>query len=209
METNPTKQHWERVYQTTQPNQVSWTQAVPATSLGFIQQFALPRSARIIDIGGGDSHFVDFLLDAGFEQVSVLDISEAALNRAQARLGGRADRVQWIVSDITDFAPTQPFDLWHDRATFHFLTTTGQISQYLANARDGVNSGGFVTIGTFSEDGPDKCSGLPIRQYSEQALTTELSRGCTKLRCVTEDHVTPFETTQNFLFCSFQRVGQD
>lgn len=201
------QQHWETIYQTKQPDQVSWTQTVPTTSLGFIRQFSLPKSARIIDIGGGDSTLVDYLLDAGYEQLTVLDISKAALNRAKNRLGHRAELVQWIVSDITDYAPTQPFDLWHDRAAFHFLTTPDQISRYLTIARDGVQPDGYVTIGTFSENGPDKCSGLPIRQYSEQTLSTVLAQNFKKLTCVTEDHITPFQTIQNFLFCSFQRLA--
>ncbi len=208
MEANIPKDHWETIYQTKQTDQVSWAQTVPATSLAFIQQARLPKSARIIDIGGGDSKLVDFLLDEGYEHISVLDISETALTRAKQRLGERAVRVEWIVSDITEFEPVQPYDFWHDRAAFHFLTTTEHISKYLITARAGTVPSGFVTIGTFSETGPATCSGLPIRRYSEQALTDELARGFRKLRCITEDHITPFQTSQNFLFCSFQRLGK-
>ncbi|MEZ0612292.1 trans-aconitate 2-methyltransferase [Fibrella sp. WM1] len=207
METNVPKKHWEAIYQTKQADQVSWTQIIPATSLAFIQQAQLPKSARIIDIGGGDSHLVDFLLDEGYEHISVLDISEAALSRAKKRLGNRADRVEWIVSDITEYRPKSLFDFWHDRAAFHFMNTADQISRYLATARLGVVPNGYVTIGTFSESGPEKCSGLPVRRYSEQTLTNELLRGFRKIRCITEDHITPFQTSQNFLFCSFQRSG--
>ncbi|KAB7726468.1 methyltransferase domain-containing protein [Rudanella paleaurantiibacter] len=209
MEANVPKNHWEAIYRTKQADQLSWTQAIPATSLAFIQQAQLPKSARIIDIGGGDSTLVDFLLDEGYEHISVLDMSEAALIRAKERLGNRADRVEWIVSDITAYTPVQPFDFWHDRAAFHFLTTRGQINRYVATARASVVPGGYVTIGTFSENGPEKCSGLPVRRYSEQALTDELTRGFRKLRCLTENHITPFQTSQNFLFCSFQREGQN
>lgn len=208
METNLPKVHWESIYQTKRADQVSWTQTVPATSLAFIQQARLPKSARIIDIGGGDSHLVDFLLDEGYEHISVLDISETALNRAKERLGNRGDRVEWIVSDILAYTPNQPVDFWHDRAAFHFLTTAGQISQYMKTVRVGVSHNGYVTIGTFSENGPEKCSGLPVRRYNEQTLTDELALGFRKLRCLTEDHVTPFLTNQNFLFCSFQRLEQ-
>ena len=206
MEADPSKRHWESVYQTKQANQVSWTQPVPVTSITFIEQANLPKSARIIDVGGGDSKLVDFLLDAGYEQVSVLDISQAALERAKQRLGDRAERVNWIVKDINAFEPVQPYDFWHDRAAFHFLTNTNQISRYLTVARQGIVPAGFITIGTFSEKGPSTCSGLPVQRYSEQTLTTELTRGFRKLRCLTEDHITPFQTTQNFLFCSFQRM---
>ena len=197
------KTHWETVYNTKQPNEVSWTQDVPQTSLDFIHSFNLPKTARIIDIGGGDSKLVDFLLDEGYENVTVLDISEKALERAKSRLGERADKITWVASDIAEFAPSINYDVWHDRATFHFLTTPDQIATYIAIARTAVD--GYMTIGTFSENGPKKCSGLEIRQYSEEQLQEQLTIGFDKVRCVTEDHITPFNTTQNFLFCSFKK----
>lgn len=197
------KHHWETVYETKNPNEVSWTQDIPKTSLDFIHFFGIAKTAKIIDIGGGDSKLVDYLLDAGFENITVLDISEKALEKAKERLGDKAQKVDWVVSDITEFEPNTSFDLWHDRATFHFLTTADQIEKYLAIARNSVS--GFMTIGTFSNNGPTKCSGLDIKQYSEQTLTTALENGFEKLRCITEDHTTPFGTTQNFLFCSFKR----
>ena len=199
------KNHWENIYRTKQPEEVSWTQETPITSLAFIHGFGLPRTARIIDIGGGDSRLVDFLLDEGFEDITVLDISGQALDRAKLRLGGRADRVTWIEQDITVYRPAGAFDLWHDRAAFHFLTTGKQITTYLSAARDGVKAGGYAIVGTFSDQGPDRCSGLPVRRYDERLLVEELSRGFDKIRCVTENHVTPFETEQHFLFCSFKR----
>jgi len=200
---NSNRNHWETVYKTKSPNQVSWTQEVPKTSLDFIHSFGVPKTAKIIDIGGGDSSLVDFLIQEGFENVTVLDISAEALNRAKMRLGKNADKVTWIVSDVVDFKPTTTFDIWHDRATFHFLTTEEQIAAYLKTARQSVS--GFLTIGTFSKDGPEKCSGLPIRQYNEASLESELKVGFEKIRCITEDHTTPFNTKQNFLFCSFKR----
>ncbi|RPD39270.1 class I SAM-dependent methyltransferase [Chitinophaga barathri] len=196
------KQHWEKVYTEKQPHEVSWTQEVPETSLAFIREFNLPKNANIIDIGGGDSKLVDFLLQEDFQDITVLDISAQALQRAQDRLGAQAGKVTWIVSDITDFKPSKRYDLWHDRATFHFLTSDQQIEKYLEIARLSVN--GFLTIGTFSHDGPTKCSGLEIRQYNEEDLQERLSEGFTKIRCITEDHVTPFKTMQNFTFCSFK-----
>lgn len=200
------KQHWETVYDTRQPHQVSWTQAVPATSLEFIRGFALPRQAPIIDVGGGDSKLVDYLLAEGYENLTVLDISGAALGRARQRLGpAAASRVQWLEADVRDFRPPQTYALWHDRAAFHFLTAAPDVERYLALARAAVVPGGYLTMGTFSPAGPTACSGLPIRQYSEQQLTEQLHRGFRKLRCRTEDHLTPFQTTQNFLFCSFRR----
>ena len=197
------KKHWETVYETKNPDQVSWTQETPKTSLEFIHSFGLKKTAKIIDIGGGDSKLVDYLLDEKFENVTVLDISAKSLEKAKKRLGEKANKVNWIVSDITDFEPNMIFDVWHDRATFHFLTTPEQIKKYMKTARKSVN--GFLTIGTFSQNGPKKCSGLEIKQYNEKELTLELKDGFDKIKCVTEDHLTPFDTTQNFLFCSFKR----
>jgi len=197
------KQHWETVYETKNPNQVSWTQETPKTSLEFIKSFGLKKTAKIIDIGGGDSKLVDCLLDEGFENITVLDISAKSLEKAKARLGKKANKVNWIVSDITEFEPNMVYDVWHDRATFHFLTTNAQIKKYIETARKFVD--GFLTIGTFSKDGPEKCSGLMIKQYSEDELSSEFKNGFAKIKCVTEDHLTPFDTFQNFLFCSFKR----
>lgn len=197
------KNHWETVYTTKQPNEVSWTQEVPKTSLSFIHGFNIPKSAPIIDIGGGDSNLVDFLLAEGYTDLTVLDISEAALERAKTRLGEKASQVQWIVSDITEFKPQNQYKVWHDRATFHFLTTPTQIQAYLAIAKQAIN--GYVAIGTFSENGPQKCSGLEIKQYSEEQLQTTLSNGFEKIKCVNENHTTPFNTVQNFTFCSFKK----
>jgi 2-polyprenyl-3-methyl-5-hydroxy-6-metoxy-1,4-benzoquinol methylase len=197
------KKHWETVYETKNPDQVSWTQEIPKTSLAFIHSFGLKKTAKIIDIGGGDSKFVDYLLDEGFENITVLDISFKSLEKAKKRLGGKANKVNWIVSDILEFKPNMTFDVWHDRATFHFLTTTDQVKKYMKTARKSVN--GFLTIGTFSKNGPKKCSGLDIKQYNENELILELKEGFKKIKCITEEHLTPFDTTQNFLFCSFKR----
>lgn len=197
------KLHWEKLYESKTSYEVSWTQEVPETSLTFLHSFNLDKQAKIIDIGGGDSKLVDFLLDEGYKNITVLDISEKALQKAKNRLGERASLVTWVVSDITEFEPNETYDLWHDRATFHFLTKSNQVERYLSIARRSVN--GFMTIGTFSEKGPKKCSGLPIKQYTEDTLANELRKGFSKIRCITEDHVTPFKTIQNFLFCSFKR----
>jgi SAM-dependent methyltransferase len=191
------------VYQTKEPIEVSWTQTVPQTSLDFINSFKLPKNAKIIDIGGGDSKLVDYLLAMGYVDITVLDISEAALFRAKKRLGKKSDLVKWIVSDITVFQPPEQYDVWHDRATFHFLTTKDQIEAYLTIARNTVSN--YLVIGTFSENGPDKCSGLPIQKYNEDQLNQQLENGFQKVRCIKEDHITPFQTQQNFLFCSFKR----
>jgi trans-aconitate methyltransferase len=198
------KNHWETVYETKQPNEVSWTQENPKTSLDFIHQTHLDKSAKIIDIGGGDSKLVDFLLDEGYENITVLDISEKALERAKIRLGKKAEKVNWIVSDITEFKPEIPYDIWHDRATFHFLTTPVQTEIYRKTVEKWVSS--FLIIGTFSENGPTKCSGLEIKQYSETAIENQFSDSFKKIKCITEDHLTPFETKQNFTFCIFEKM---
>ena len=195
--------HWEKIYQTKQSNEISWTQEMPKTSLDFIRSFKLHKSAAIIDVGGGDSKLADHLLDDGFENISVLDISRTALERAKSRLGKKAKKVKWIVSDILSFKPNETYDVWHDRATFHFLTTRPQVTQYLDTARSAVRA--YLAIGTFSDKGPTKCSGLETRRYSEELLQAQLSNGFRKIKCITEDHITPFNTTQNFLFCSFKR----
>lgn len=174
------KDHWEKIYETKLPNEISWTQETPKTSLDFIHSFNLPKSARIIDIGGGDSRLVDFLLAEGFEHITVLDISSKALERAKKRLRDRTNRVTWIVSDVAGFSADTTYDLWHDRATFHFLTTDGQIIRYLSTARKAVKPGGYIIISTFSTSGPKRCSGLDVKRYNEETLTEQLNRGFEK-----------------------------
>ena len=200
---NSRKDHWEKLYATKQPNEVSWTQELPRTSLDFVRSFNLPRTASIIDVGGGDSKLVDYLLNEGYENVSVLDISEKAIERAKQRLGSNAKKVNWIVSDVIEFKPSIKFDCWHDRATFHFLTKSTEIDTYLNTARNSIIK--YLVIGTFSDKGPKKCSMLDVHQYTEKELQKQLNFGFEKLKCITEDHYTPFKTVQNFLFCSFRR----
>lgn len=197
------KEHWEKIYTSKQSHEVSWTEELPKTSLEFIHSFDLSKTASIIDVGGGDSKLVDYLLDEGFENISVLDISEKAIERSMKRLGDKAAKVKWIVSDVTEFHPSANYECWHDRATFHFLTSANDINAYLATARNAVK--GYMAIGTFSDKGPKQCSMLDVHQYSEEELQQQLQNGFDKLKCVTEDHTTPFNTLQNFLFCSFKR----
>jgi 2-polyprenyl-3-methyl-5-hydroxy-6-metoxy-1,4-benzoquinol methylase len=201
------KLHWESIYAKKQSNELSWSQSIPATSLNFLHGFNVSKDAAIIDIGGGESKFVDFLLDEGFTNITVLDISEQAINKTRTRLGDWADKVNWIISDVTEFRPLQQFDVWHDRATFHFLTTKEQIERYVELAARSISAKGFMTIGTFSEHGPTKCSGLKVKQYSENQLEETLAYHFKKIKCITEDHITPFQTVQNFLFCSFKRAA--
>lgn len=202
---NSYKQYWEDVFNTKAEDELSWFQTYPKTSMEFVELFNLPLNANIIDIGGGESHFVDALLDKGYKNVYVLDISTKALARTRLRLGERALQVHWIVADITEFEPPVQFDLWHDRAAFHFLTTEDKIYKYVSIAEKAIKKGGYLILGTFSETGPQKCTGLDIRQYSEATMTSRFQPAFERIKCKTEDHTTPFDTVQNFLFCSFKR----
>lgn len=199
------KQHWETVFTTKQPNEVSWFQEYPKTSMAFLELFKLPLTANIIDIGGGDSNLVDALLDKGYTNIWVLDISAAALERAKNRLGEKASLVNWIVTDVTEFEPPVQFDFWHDRAAFHFLTSDDTINKYVAIAEEAINNNGYLVLGTFSENGPEKCSGLQIQQYNQASMSARFEIAFDRIKCISENHVTPFNTVQNFLFCSFQK----
>ena len=206
MESINRKEHWENIYQTKPLNEVSWYQPIPEISLSFFSQFNVPLTAKIIDIGGGDSFLVDHLLDLGYQDITILDISETAIGRARQRLGDRAQNVKWIVTDAAAFNPTEKYDFWHDRAAFHFLTLETEIESYIDIIQRSMNSSGILVIGTFSEQGPKKCSGIEIKQYSEVSLTNRLNKYFEKLHCITVDHQTPFDTIQNFIFCSFRRI---
>jgi 2-polyprenyl-3-methyl-5-hydroxy-6-metoxy-1,4-benzoquinol methylase len=199
------KQHWERIYQTKALNDVSWFQPTPETSLDFFKQFNVPTTAKVIDIGGGDSFLVDHLLDLGYQNITVLDISAVAIERAKQRIGEKANNVKWIVEDAVTFKPTEKYDFWHDRAAFHFLTDEQDISKYLVTAQEYINTAGILVIGTFSEKGPKKCSGIEIKQYSETTMSERLKMFFEKIKCITVDHKTPFDTIQNFIFCSFRK----
>lgn len=199
------KEHWEKVFETKSENEVSWFQPYPKTSVEFLELFNLPLDANIIDIGGGDSHLVDVFLEKGYRNIYILDISEKALERAKKRLGTKANFVNWIVSDIIEFKPTIKFDFWHDRAAFHFLTTEDKIDTYVHIAERSINPDGYLILGTFSEKGPEKCSGLEIKQYSESSMSDRFESQFDRIKCITEEHLTPFNTKQNFIFCSFKK----
>ncbi|MBN9313624.1 MAG: SAM-dependent methyltransferase [Chryseobacterium sp. 39-10] len=205
MENFNRKTHWENIYENKPLETVSWYQPNPETSLNFISQFNLPKTAKIIDIGGGDSFFVDHLLDLGYQDITVLDISNAAIERAKTRLGNNASKVKWIVSDASEFQPKEQYEFWHDRAAFHFLTDEKEIGNYIKTTTKVISENGIMVIGTFSEQGPKKCSGIDIRQYSESTMTELFQTNFEKIECITVDHKTPFDTIQNFVFCSFRK----
>jgi ubiquinone/menaquinone biosynthesis C-methylase UbiE len=204
MEKFDKQQHWENIYQTKSLSEVSWYEPNPKTSLDFVKQFNIAPMAKIIDIGGGDSLFVDYLLNLGFQDVTVLDISETAIERAKLRLGDKANQVKWIVADAANFKTSEKYDFWHDRAAFHFFTEEKDIKKYIKIIRKYMNVKGILVIGTFSENGPKKCSGIPIKQYSETSMTARLLKYFQKIKCITVEHITPFATMQQFVFCSFR-----
>ena len=202
------KSHWETVYTTKGENEVSWFQENPAPSLELIDLARPAPQSAIVDIGGGASRLVDSLLARGFSRLTVLDISQAALDTAKARLGARAGEVEWIVADVTKWQPAHTFDICHDRAAFHFLTDPADRSAYVARLRQAVRPGGHVIIGTFAIDGPEKCSGLPVNRYDAASLAEELGEGFELVDSLKQDHVTPWNSTQRFQFCIFRRTSR-
>lgn len=202
---NTKKQHWETVFTTKAENEVSWYQKEPQTSIQLIQACKVPKDAKIIDIGGGDSYLIDSLLDLGYTNLYLLDISDAAIERAKIRLGDKAKNVTFIVSDSLHFQSDEKFDVWHDRASFHFFTDVNDIALYRKNVKTNTNQNAHFIIGTFSEEGPLKCSGLPITQYTVEKMEAVFGDDFELENCFTEDHQTPFETVQNFIFCSYRK----
>jgi SAM-dependent methyltransferase len=199
--------HWQGVYATKAEKEVSWYQENPAPSLDLIAATGTPTDAAVIDVGGGASRLVDRLLDRGFQGITILDISAKALEAAKRRLGPRAEGVEWIAADITSWEPSRSYDLWHDRAAFHFLTEPADRDAYVARLKKAVPSGGHVIIATFAADGPERCSGLPIVRYDPDALARTLGPGFDLVESRRHDHVTPGGNTQRFQFSRFVRQG--
>jgi trans-aconitate methyltransferase len=200
------EKHWQNVYQTRGEREVSWSQPSPEPSLGLIEKFARATSASIVDIGGGASRLVDALRERGYSHLTVLDLSEAALQRAKARLGGDAGSVQWVAADVTTWQPPQAFDIWHDRAAFHFLVDPPDREAYVAGLHQGVKSGGHAIIATFAPDGPEKCSGLPVERYDHVALGKALGSAFELVHHQPHRHVTPWGAAQSFQFSVFRRT---
>lgn len=199
------KSHWEEIYRSKAHDTMSWFQHKPETSLNLIRSTGLSKRARIIDIGGGDSFLAENLLYMGYKDITVLDISEKALERARSRIGMRSKQIKWLVQDISEFTPQVKFDLWHDRAVFHFLTEEDEIEQYVKTANKYIVPGGHLIIGTFSEKGPTKCSGIQIKQYSTESLSNLFIPFFERIECLQIDHVTPLNKIQNFTFCRFRK----
>lgn len=196
-------EHWNSIYQTKAANDVSWFESEPRVSLELIEA-ASPSHGSVLDVGGGASRLVDRLVAAGFESVTVLDISEVALQHAQTRLGIHAAQVRWVVGDICQIAELRPCDVWHDRAVFHFLTDPQDRRKYVELAARTVRVGGHLIIGTFAVDGPLKCSGLEICRYDAVALSRELGPRFKLVRELSYTHQTPTGKPQRFFFGLFE-----
>ena len=197
--------HWQQVYETKATDAVSWYQPVPQPSADLLQLAGADAESGIIDIGGGASTLVDWLLDNGFRDVTVLDLSDAALAAARARLGDAASGVSWIAADVTRWRPARLYDVWHDRAAFHFLTDPGDRAAYLHRLRSALRAGGHAIIGTFAPDGPENCSGLPVERYDAKSLAATLGDGFRLVDSCRHDHVTPWGSVQRFHFGTFRR----
>ena len=206
VEARSSHDHWQRVYGAKAEDEVSWFQAHPSTSLRLVAASGVRPDARAVDIGGGASRLVDALLDAGFRNLTVLDIADIPLDKARRRLGPRASAVTWVPADVRSWEPGTPFDLWHDRAVFHFMTRPEDREAYLATMRKALSPGGQVIIGTFSTAGPEQCSGLPVTRYEPDTLATVLGAAFRLVESVREEHVTPTRKVQCFQFSRFVRV---
>lgn len=198
--------HWQSIYSSKPLESCSWYQPVPQTSLDLIARLGLPQDAPILDVGGGDGLLVDHLLERGYTNLTVLDISATAIERAQARLGAQAASVLWVVSDVTSFQPVQPYALWHDRAAFHFLTTAEDLEAYTVAMQQGTAKGSKAIVATFSTNGPVVCSGTHIRQYDSASLAQALPSDWRALDAFQVEHSTPSGGIQEFTFGVFDRI---
>ena len=198
--------HWEGVYSKKKSTEVSWYQQHPERSLELIKATGVDASASIIDIGGGASTLVDFLLDAGYQNLTVLDIAHGAIEQAKSRLGLLADKVEWLEQDITRFVAEESFDVWHDRAVFHFLTDADDRLRYVEAMSNALKPGGHVVVATFDLDGPEKCSGLDVVHYSPETLSAIFGEGFQLVETRSEKHETPGGASQSFVYCRFIRV---
>ena len=199
------KEHWEDVWTRKKSSEVSWYQQEPKTSLELILLIHPSKDASIIDVGGGDSRLVDKLLQLGFQNITVLDISANALERAKERLGKRAQLIKWIECDVRNFDSDDQYDIWHDRALLHFLTSDEDLKNYVELTKRHVKTGGYLIISTFSTKGPKMCSGLDTKQYSEESMKKLFSNGFNPVKSFEEEHVTPFGKSQIFTCNVFRK----
>jgi ubiquinone/menaquinone biosynthesis C-methylase UbiE len=201
------KSHWESIYVKTIPTEVGWYQVEPVVSLELIGSTGVGHVDKIIDVGGGSSVLVDKLLCQGFQDLTVLDVSSKALDYAKERLGSKADAVKWIEADVTKFELSEKYDLWHDRAVFHFLTEENDRKKYVQNMEEALNPGGHVIIAAFSIDGPLKCSGLNVERYSPEKMKNELGDSFELVKATDEVHMTPGGKEQKYTYCYFKNLA--
>jgi SAM-dependent methyltransferase len=199
------QRHWENVYATKDESEVGWFQETPGLSLELIRLVRVIRNSAIIDIGGGASRLADSLVSQGFEDVTVLDLSAAALASARSRMGDKANRVTWIAADVTIWEPSRTYDVWHDRAAFHFLTDPEEQAAYVARVRRALRPGGHAIIGTFALDGPERCSGLAVSRHDAGSLAATLGGGFELIDTRRHEHLTPWGASQRFQFSTFRR----
>ncbi len=197
--------HWQQVHTSKDEQTVSWFEAVPQVSLDLIQATGIGPDAAIIDVGGGTSRLVDTLLDEGFRDLTVLDVSREALAKSKARLGARGASVQWLTADVTIWQPARRYDLWHDRATLHFLTAPEERAAYAERVLRAVKPGGHVIIATFAPDGPERCSGLPVVRHDATSLSALLGTSFELVDTGRHEHTTPAGALQHFQFSRFRR----
>ena len=206
MESIDRQAHWDNVYLTRAVTDVSWFEETPNVSLDLIAATGVTTDAAVIDIGGGASRLIDALLDRRFQDVTVLDLSAQALAATKARLGSRASKVHWLIADVTKWHPPQAYDVWHDRAVFHFLTSAEDRAIYAERVSKAVRPNGHVIIGTFAPDGPERCSGLPVMRHDSTSLGDMLGGAFKLIECRRQDHRTPTGAIQHFQFSRFQRA---
>ncbi len=199
------KDHWNKIYSKKEDNEVSWFQPTPETSISIIDKYVTSKSDKVIDIGGGNSNLTKLLCELGYESFSVLDISQKALERCEAKLSECKASVEFLEADILQFKSVLPFQIWHDRAVFHFLTEPEEINKYVEIVSDNIEMGGYFILSTFSTTGPEKCSGLQVSRYNAEMLETIFSQNFSMLESFDETHVTPSEATQDFVWVVFKR----
>ena len=203
---NKSEEHWEFVHSKKKENEVSWFQAYPQESIEFIKSLKLSLDDNIIDIGAGESRLVDNLLEMGFRNIDVLDISKSAISKTKKRLGDKSSLINWIICDINDFKPSKEYKLWHDRAAFHFLKKEIEINNYVDLASNSISANGKMIIATFSSKGPEKCSGLTVNRYSLESIKKQFNNYFRLESHLITSHSTPFNTVQEFIFTTYSKI---
>lgn len=201
-----TEKHWENVYESKEIDKVSWYQENCTATLDMIRQVPHDGNSSIIDVGSGATQLISSLLSMGQKNITALDISKTALSKAKAQLGQKADKINWVHASITTWSPDKVYDLWHDRAVYHFLTEEADRKAYVSTLKKALKKGGTLIISSFGLDGPEKCSNLPVRRHSPEMFDEELGPEFKRVECRTVEHETPWSSTQQFVYCRYQRL---